>query len=46
VQLTEAGEQNIQRPLPGLPGGASPSGGIPGGTPGAPSLSPPGAPKK
>ena len=29
VQLTEAGEQNIQRPLPGLPGGASPSGGIP-----------------
>jgi uncharacterized membrane protein len=45
VQLTEAGEQNIQRPLPGLPGGASPSGGIPGG-PGSPPLTPPGAPKK
>jgi uncharacterized membrane protein len=43
VQLTEAGEQNIQRPLPGLPGGASPSGGIPGGTP---PLTPPGAPRK
>ena len=46
VQLTEAGEQNIQRPLPGLPGGASPSGGIPGGSPVSPSLTPPGAPKK
>lgn len=46
VQLTEAGEQNIQRPLPGLPGGASPSGAIPGGSPVAPSLTPPGAPKK
>ena len=44
VQLTEAGEQNIQRPLPGLPGGASPQGGIPGGSPVAPSLTP--APKK
>jgi uncharacterized membrane protein len=43
VQLTESGEQPAQRPLPGLPGGASPSGGIPGG---APSLTPPGAPKK
>jgi len=43
VQLTEAGEQNIQRPLPGLPGGAPPSGVIPGGTP---PLNPPGAPKK
>jgi uncharacterized membrane protein len=45
VQLTEAGEQNMQRPLPGLPGGAAPSGGIPG-TPSSPSLPPPGAPKK
>ena len=40
VQLTEAGEQNIQRPLPGLPGGASPSGGIPGGSPVSPPLTP------
>jgi uncharacterized membrane protein len=46
VQLTEAGEQNIQRPLPGLPGGTSPSGGIPGGTSVPPSLPPSGAPKK
>jgi hypothetical protein len=44
VQLTEAGEQNIQRPLPGLPGGA-PSGGIPGSQ-GSPPLTSPGAPKK
>ncbi|MDQ8726906.1 DUF1036 domain-containing protein [Bradyrhizobium sp. LHD-71] len=47
VQLTETGEQNnAQRSLPGLPGGASPSGGIPGGSPVSPSLPPPGAPKK
>ena len=45
VQLTEAGEQNIQRPLPGLPGGA-PSGGMPGGSPVSPPLTPQGAPKK
>jgi uncharacterized membrane protein len=46
VQLTEAGEQNIQRPLPGLPGGAGPSGGIPGGSQVSPPLTPQGAPKK
>jgi uncharacterized membrane protein len=46
VQLTEAGEQNVQQPLPGLPGGASPSGEIPGGSPVSPSLPPSGAPKK
>lgn len=40
VQLTEAGEQNMQRSLPGLPGG------MPGGSPVPPSLPPPGAPKK
>ena len=36
VQLTESGEQNLQKPLPGLPGGApqgAPLGGAP--TPGA-----------
>jgi uncharacterized membrane protein len=43
VKLTETGEQNIQRPLPGLPGGAPPSG-ISGGSP-VPPLTP-GAPKK
>jgi hypothetical protein len=46
VKLTETGEQNIQRPLPGLPGGASPSGGISGGSPVSPPLTPPGASKK
>ncbi len=46
VQLTEAGEQNAQRPLPGLPGGASPSGGIPGGSSVTPPFTPPGAQKK
>jgi uncharacterized membrane protein len=46
VQLTEAGEQNAQRPLPGLPGGASPSGGLPGGSSVTPPFTPPGAQKK
>lgn len=40
VQLTEAGEQNVQRTVPGLPGGAPPSGNIPGGLPLSPGLSP------
>src|SRR5690349_24316962 len=38
VQLTESGEQNLQKPLPGLPGGA-PQGAPLGGTP-APGAAP------
>jgi len=38
VQLTESGEQNVQKPLPGLPGGA-PQGAPLGGTP-APGAAP------
>src|SRR5437899_77962 len=48
VQLTESGEQNLQKPLPGLPNGPGQGGAPIGGgqVPGAAPLTPPGAKKQ
>jgi uncharacterized membrane protein len=51
VQLTETGEQNLQKPLPGLPGGApqgAPLGGgqLPGAAPNTMPVAPPGPAKR
>lgn len=40
VQLTESGEQNVQKPLPGLPGGAPQGAPLSGAPPGAAPLAP------
>lgn len=46
VQLTETGEQSVQQPLPGLPGGAIPPGTMPGSTIPPTLAPPPGSPNK
>jgi uncharacterized membrane protein len=47
VQLTESGEQNVQKPLPGLPGGAPQGAPLGGGQlPGAAPAAPPGPAKR